>query len=315
MIKVPVLTTSFIILSAFFFLAGYSFASEDYDEDTYGPEKPIEWNKPIKATFNHKVHTMEAGLDCESCHDDIFEMEAGAVEGNEAFTMKAMADGQSCGSCHDGDTAFATDENCAACHSFSEETIVWNEPTKAAFSHTAHVEEYGLECESCHSKTFTMKKGAAAAGKNFTMGSFKKGQYCGSCHNGDDAFDSATQCESCHFPPSEKIVFTQPVKAVVFDHAIHVEKEKLSCESCHKEVFAMKRGTVEEQPGILSDDPAKKREYLVSLHKKYCGTCHDASQAFGYLTRCTVCHVGVKGLAELNGDDKTKDAHGKETHK
>jgi len=315
MIKAPFLTTRFIILSAFLCLAGNSLAGTDYDEDTYGPEKPIEWNKPLKATFDHKVHTMEAGLDCEACHDDLFEMEAGAIEENEDFTMKAMADGEFCGSCHDGDTAFATDTNCASCHSFSEKTIVWDEPTKAAFSHTAHVEDFDIECESCHSKTFKMEKGAAAATEHFTMASFKKGQYCGSCHNGDDAFDSAGQCESCHFPPTEKIVFTQPVKSVIFEHSIHVEKEKLSCESCHKEVFAMKKGTVENQQALLSDKPAEKRKYLVDLHKKYCGTCHDSSQAFGYLTRCTVCHVGVKGLAEVNGENSKNDGHNKENHK
>jgi len=315
MIKVPFLTIRFIILTAFLCLAGNSLAGADYDEDTYGPEKPVEWNKPIKATFDHKIHTMEAGLDCESCHDELFEMEAGTIEEDENFTMKAMADGQFCGSCHDGDTAFATDTNCAACHSFSEETIVWNEPTKAAFSHTAHVEEFEIECEKCHSQTFTMEKGAAAAAKNFTMASFKDGKYCGSCHNGDDAFDAASQCESCHFPPAEKIVFTQPVKSVIFEHSIHVGKEKLSCESCHKEVFTMKKGTIEKQQAILSDNPAEKRKYLVALHKKYCGTCHDSSQAFGYLTRCTVCHVGVKGLAKVNGESKKKGGHNKEIHK
>jgi len=314
MIKTLLLSTSFIILSATLFLAGNGLTTEEYDEEAYGPEKTIEWNKPIKATFDHKTHTMDIGLECSECHDELFEMEAGAAEGNENFTMKAMAAGQSCGSCHDGDTAFATDTNCAACHSFSEDQIVWDEPTKAAFSHTSHVEDFGLECESCHSEAFTMKKGAAATNNDFTMAAFKKGQYCGSCHNGDDAFDSATQCESCHFQPTEKIIFTQPVKSVVFDHSIHVEKAELSCESCHKEVFTMKKGTVEGQELIISDNPVEKKKYLVNLHKKYCGTCHDSSQAFGYLTRCTVCHIGVKGLSELTGEGKKKDAHGKSGH-
>ena len=44
-----------------------------YDEDTYGPKDPIVWEKPVKAVvFNHKVHTMDAGLSCDSCHDDLF---------------------------------------------------------------------------------------------------------------------------------------------------------------------------------------------------------------------------------------------------
>ena len=303
------LKTSFIILSAFLLLTGNSLATEKYDEETYGPEDTIVWDKPIKATFDHKTHTMDAGMECADCHDDLFEMEVGAAVDSNDFTMKAMADGQFCGSCHDGDTAFATDTNCSACHALPEDPIVWEKPVKAAFSHTAHVEEFELECIDCHSETFTMENGAATASKNFTMLAFKEGKYCGSCHNGDDAFDSATQCESCHFQPTGIIIFTQPVKSVVFDHNIHVKRAELSCESCHKEVFTMKQGTVEGEELVLSDNPVKKREYLVNLHKKYCGTCHDSSQAFGYLTRCTVCHIGVKGLAELTGENKKKDAH------
>ena len=309
MIKWPVFKTSLLVLLVYLFLVGNGFAAETYDSDAYGPEEPIVWDNPAMATFEHKVHTMDAGLECESCHDELFEMEAGAAVGADTFTMKAMADGQSCGSCHDGDTAFATDTNCQACHAVAEDPIVWDEPTKVSFSHSAHVEDSGLECTNCHGETFAMKKSSAEANKNFTMNAFKKGLYCGSCHNGDDAFDSASQCASCHFPPSEKIVFTQPVKSVIFDHSIHVEKAELSCESCHKEVFSMKKGTVENQQNISSDDPAEKRQYLVALHKKYCGTCHDSSQAFGYLTRCTVCHIGVKGLKELTGEEPKHNTH------
>ena len=307
--KPPLLKICLITLSIFLLIAGNSLAAENYDEDTYGPEKTIQWDEPIKASFDHKTHTMDVGLECTDCHDSLFEMEVGAATGTNNFTMKAMADGQFCGSCHDGDTAFATDTNCMACHALPEDPIIWNEPTKAAFSHTSHVEEFELECVSCHNETFAMEKGAATASKDFTMLAFKEGKYCGSCHNGDDAFDSSTQCESCHFAPTEKIVFTQPVKSVVFDHNIHVKKAELSCESCHKEVFTMKQGTIEGEELLISENPEKKREYLVNLHKKYCGTCHDSSQAFGYLTRCTVCHIGVKGLDGMTGEDKKKSAH------
>lgn len=314
MIKTPLFTTSIITLSASFLLAGTALADDEYDVKAYGPKSEIVWNTPIKASFTHKVHTMDAGIECSSCHDEIFSMQRGVAIQSKKFTMKAMAEGQFCGSCHDGDTAFATDTNCMACHAVSEEPLIWNEPTKASFSHTAHVEEFELECSSCHSDTFGMKKGTAAANKDFTMAAFKDGKYCGSCHNGDDAFDSATQCESCHYPPTEKIVFNKPVKSVVFDHNIHVTKAELSCESCHKEVFTMKRGTIEGEELVFSDDPAEKRKYLVNLHNKFCGTCHDSSQAFGYLTRCTVCHIGVKGFNKMSGQDSAKDDHGKSGH-
>lgn len=90
---------------------------EEYDEDTYGPADPVVWTKPVKAViFTHKIHTMGAGLSCEDCHDDIFEMEAGAAESKDDFTMAALYDGKYCGACHDGDTAFASNTRCTACH-------------------------------------------------------------------------------------------------------------------------------------------------------------------------------------------------------
>lgn len=98
------------------FAAGQAVA-EEYDEDMYGPEAPIIFVKPVKAVdFSHRVHTMEAGLDCESCHDDLFEMEAGVAEQNDDFTMESLYAGQYCGACHDGDMAFASNKRCTACH-------------------------------------------------------------------------------------------------------------------------------------------------------------------------------------------------------
>ena len=90
---------------------------EPYDEDTYGPEAPIIWTKPVKAVvFYHKTHTMDQELDCESCHDDLFQMEAGAAEEEDDFNMESLYDGNYCGACHDGDTAFASNTRCTSCH-------------------------------------------------------------------------------------------------------------------------------------------------------------------------------------------------------
>ncbi len=88
-----------------------------YDEDAYGPEAPIVWAKPVEAVvFEHKIHTMDAGLSCDSCHDDLFEMESGAAEKKDDFTMVTLYKGGYCGSCHDGSTAFASNTRCASCH-------------------------------------------------------------------------------------------------------------------------------------------------------------------------------------------------------
>ncbi len=189
-----------------------------------------------------------------------------------------------------------------------EAPIIWTTPVQARFSHYSHT-SIGFSCEDCHDGLFEMYTGAATEAGDFTMAAFAEGKYCGTCHDGGMAFSTATQCGSCHDAPAEPIIFTYPVKAVLFDHDIHVDRGQISCESCHKEVFTMKKGAVEEEERRNIDTEQGKREYLEKIHARYCGTCHDADHAFGYLTRCTVCHIGVKAYQELqkNAGGSTND--------
>ncbi|MGB3211600.1 MAG: cytochrome c3 family protein [Desulforhopalus sp.] len=90
---------------------------EEYDEDTYGPKDPVIWDMPVRGVvFNHKTHTMDGGMDCDACHDDLFEMEAGVAQENDDFNMATMYEGGYCGACHDGSTAFAANTRCTTCH-------------------------------------------------------------------------------------------------------------------------------------------------------------------------------------------------------
>ena len=107
----------FLLSGALLWASGDAAVKDEYDEDAYGPKDPIVWEKPVKAVvFNHKIHTMDAGLECDSCHDDIFTMEAGAAAEKDDFTMATLYDGGYCGACHDGSTAFASNTRCTACH-------------------------------------------------------------------------------------------------------------------------------------------------------------------------------------------------------
>lgn len=204
MIRKRIPTIEVILLAGTFFLATHSMAAQAYDEDTYGPEAPIVWEKPTKVTFSHKIHTMDSGLTCDACHDELFTMESGAVLATAKMTMTTMAEGKFCGSCHDGNTAFATNTKCASCHTDVKEIvpadpIVWSKPVKAVvFSHKTHTADSGLECDACHDDTFAMQKGAAEKADNFTMQALYDGKYCGKCHDGKTAFASDTRCNSCH---------------------------------------------------------------------------------------------------------------------
>ena len=182
--------------------AAQNAADEEYDEDTYGPKELMVWNEPVpRVTFSHKVHTMDVGLSCEDCHDDIFEMEMGSAVAKGDFTMASFAKGNYCGACHDGDTAFdaMSGKNCTQCHT-PPKSVVFTKPVKAVvFEHQMHVDEYGLGCEDCHSGIFKMHIGEAEKNPDqFTMEALYKGEYCGACHDGDTAFASDTKCTTCH---------------------------------------------------------------------------------------------------------------------
>ena len=99
--------------------------------------------------------------------------------------------------------------------------------------------------------------------------------------------------------PTEPIIFTQPLKAVLFDHKIHVEEAGLSCEDCHEEVFPMEAGTTQENEDFTME---------ALYNGKYCGTCHDGESAFASNTRCATCHIGVMGLKRLSAQDSESEA-------
>ena len=77
----------------------------------------IHYDMPvIGVIFSHASHVEESGLDCDNCHDGLFEMEAGAVQKEPDFNMLALSEGRYCGACHDGEMAFSSNSRCASCH-------------------------------------------------------------------------------------------------------------------------------------------------------------------------------------------------------
>ncbi len=88
------------------------------------------------------------------------------------------------------------------------------------------------------------------------------------------------------------VIYTEPVKSVIFSHAIHVEEIGLSCQMCHPDLFMMSNLQAQENDDFI----------MQSLYDgKYCGACHDGSWAFASDTQCARCHIGVKGFEALSG--------------
>lgn len=190
--------------------------------------------------------------------------------------------------------------------SFGDTQIIGMDPVKTMFSHKSHVVTAGMSCDSCHPDLFDRKWGAAKAKGDYNMASLDAGKYCGACHDGKTAFNTTgpETCKVCHgsdMKQPDMIVFNRPVKGVVFSHKGHVDMG-LDCASCHDKAFEMRRGAAEEKPGKFN---------MQALYSgKYCGVCHNGNIAFASNTRCTSCHIGVKGLEKMSNrpasDDKKK---------
>lgn len=64
------------------------------------------------AVFSHEKHVADIGLKCTDCHDALYT----SIRAHKKVTMAQMGQGQSCGACHDGKTAFDLKGNCSHCH-------------------------------------------------------------------------------------------------------------------------------------------------------------------------------------------------------
>ena len=193
--------------------------------------------------------------------------------------------------------------------SFGNTQIIAMDPVKSMFSHNAHVIKSGLTCDSCHPDIFNRKRGSAKAKGDYTMASLDAGKYCGACHDGKTAFNTTgpETCKTCHgsdMKQPDMVIFNRPVKAVVFGHKQHVDMG-LDCSSCHDKAFEMRKGASEEHPQNFN---------MKALYAgKYCGVCHNGNIAFASDTRCTSCHIGVKGLSRTL--EKSAETNAPEKHR
>ncbi len=75
-------------------------------------------------------------------------------------------------------------------------------PGPVTFSHERHLSfQAGPDCTPCHQKAFSLLRHAADPLKMETM---SRGESCGLCHNGKQAFSASDQCDRCHQSPTTK---------------------------------------------------------------------------------------------------------------
>jgi c(7)-type cytochrome triheme protein len=99
------------------------------------------------------------------------------------------------------------------------------------------------------------------------------------------------------------IIYTKPLKAVIFSHKAHVEDIGLECDWCHAETFEMEALNMQENTDFTMES---------LCNENYCGTCHNGDISFSTTTQCARCHIGVKGYNEMVRQGKIKPEEGDE---
>lgn len=96
------------------------------------------------------------------------------------------------------------------------------------------------------------------------------------------------------------VLYSNPVKSVLFSHKLHVENMGFDCDACHDSLFEMASLAAEEQPDFN----------MQGLYDgKYCGGCHNGEMAFASSTQCARCHIGVKGYNAMTGEGQDTEHH------
>lgn len=208
--------------------------------------------------FRHSLHTGKGS--CSDCHDKLFN--AGP---NKRVTMAQMANGKSCGACHNGTRAGGLDK-CTLCHPVKDVTFQVKETGPITFSHARHLET--VKCGGCHTKLY-----AVGPNKRVTMDQMAKGKSCGACHNGKSAF-SVSECAKCH--PVKDINFPEKtIGDALFSHSFHTGI--YSCKECHTRIYRPSSGN-------------KAVTMAAMVKGASCGTCHDGKTAFTVSGNCDKCH-------------------------
>ena len=210
--------------------------------------------------FSHKAHIATGAQknNCRACHDKIFDMKHPV-----RHTMADMAQGKSCGACHNASAAFPL-AHCLRCHPVRNLALPVKETGPVEFTHQEHAGR--TPCSTCHPALFI-------AGKNRPVGmaAMAKGTSCGVCHDGVKAFAVAS-CARCHSVTdiTFKVKETGPV---TFTHKNHAGRQ--SCQECHPKLYSYVKN---RHGGMAAMEKGKS-----------CGACHDGKAAFS-VSDCSRCH-------------------------
>lgn len=230
---------------------------------------------PQTHVFNHKLHTVEVGLDCAMCH---YAVETNGVE--QYGMLPKMAD---CLLCHQ-DQADAA--NCAFCHLTEDPQPFPNIPVHAHinFDHPQHasIGDMNNDCLACHSQAHTVTQ--AGEKKLPAM------QTCLECHQ--DWFDGL-QCLNCHngfeHIPLEPLSEFSHTGNFTQEHATLARGNQMLCAQCHEQQYCVDCHK-QENTGIPPDLKYPDNTTRNWVHEGDFITRHGIEARFNS-GQCVKCHA------------------------
>ena len=233
-----------------------------------GHEKEMENAGLAPVLYPHWLHRIL--FECKVCHDAIFKME----RWSNNISQEKITSGTQCGTCHNGDMAFAADKDCNRCH-------LAGSPDAARLRDPAKIDHDNV------------KKTAAKLGGQWNPGNLIDGKLP------LDRFgfiDWLKMKRSNVFVPivslekdykeetrNNRILFipkSNDVDKVLFNHKVH--SDWIKCSSCHPAIF-------EETLG------ATKIQMNEFFKGRFCGHCHGRV-SFTFAD-CLRCHNTPRGKA------------------
>ncbi len=236
-----------------------------------------------KLTYSHKLHVVDNGIDCLTCHSGI--NATTTTSGNFIPEMKV------CFQCHND-----TQNKCSTCHTNPENARPFPvEKKDIVFSHKAHLPRVKNDCTYCHTRISLETK--PAPGNLPTM------QVCLTCHQKDY---NTLNCSKCHTGLNTISIkrlsrFTHNA-GFKKNHGILARTDISTCEQCHQTSFCdtCHNTNAKILPAVRYPE-APQRQLIhrgdwLAVHSidanedpSSCYRCHSASN-------CRQCHIR-KGVA------------------
>lgn len=140
------------------------------------------------------------------------------------------------------------------------------EPKTLKFSHTLHIVDNGIACVDCHTQ--------APVSKLSSDNLYAKKEACQTCHE-EQLEKNCTYCHTSDDPATYKAT-EHPPRELVFSHELHVETNKVECQTCHTDLSKLDGPIGAGVPAMTT-----------------CNTCHNNALASN---ACETCHTDFAAL-------------------